>query len=112
MIRVRIERNTHGDVERVLVTGHANFAEHGSDIVCAAVSGIVIGQVNAIETLTGVKVHQTDVDNDKGGKLDLQVPTGLAPDVAQKIYLLIEAMVLSLKDIADSYPKYVRLISK
>lgn len=109
MIRIRIERNTHGDAERVLVTGHANFAEHGSDIVCAAVSGIVIGQVNAIETLTGVTVHQPD---DGDGKVDLRVPAGLAPEVAQKIHLLVEAMVLSLRNIADSYPKYVKWISK
>ncbi|MDQ0417554.1 uncharacterized protein YsxB (DUF464 family) [Croceifilum oryzae] len=109
MIRIRIERNNHGDVRRVLVTGHANFAEHGSDIVCAAVSGIVFGQVNAIETLTGVIVHQPD---DGDGKVDLRIPEGLAPEVGQKIALLVEAMVISLEQIADSYPKYVKWISK
>ncbi|SDY05110.1 ribosomal-processing cysteine protease Prp [Thermoactinomyces sp. DSM 45892] len=109
MIRIRIERNDHGDVKRVLVTGHANFAEHGSDIVCAAVSGIVFGQVNAIETLTGVRVHQPD---DGDGKVDLRIPEGLAPEVERKIILLVEAMVISLRDIADSYPRYVRWINK
>ncbi|TCP68591.1 ribosomal-processing cysteine protease Prp [Baia soyae] len=109
MIRIRIERDNHGGAKRVLVTGHANFAEHGSDIVCAAVSGIVYGQVNAIEILTGVRVHQP---HDGRGRVDLQVPEGLAPEVEWKIDLLVEAMVISLKDIADSYPQYVRWINK
>lgn len=108
MIRIRVERNAHGDAERVLVTGHANFAEHGMDIVCAAVSGITIGQVNAMEQLLGVQAHS---DDDGEGKVDLRVPEGLAPEVKEKMYLLVEAMVLSLRMIADEFPKNVKFIS-
>lgn len=30
----------------LVVSGHANYAEHGSDIVCAGVSSIVLGALN------------------------------------------------------------------
>lgn len=30
----------------LVVSGHANYAEHGTDIVCAGVSSIVLGALN------------------------------------------------------------------
>ena len=34
------------------VSGHAGYSEAGSDIVCAAVSALVINAVNSIEKFT------------------------------------------------------------
>lgn len=107
MIRIEVERNEHAEVERVFITGHANFGEYGRDIVCAAVSGISIGMVNAIEKMFGVQVH---ADDDHPGKLDCQLPGDLDDvETADKIRLLMEAMVVSLKNVADEYPSYVKI---
>ena len=39
------------------VSGHSNYAVKGSDIVCAGVSGIVVGGLNALSELTSVKLN-------------------------------------------------------
>ncbi|MRG26786.1 ribosomal-processing cysteine protease Prp [Laceyella tengchongensis] len=107
MIRILVERNTAGQVERVMVKGHANFAEHGKDLVCAAVSGITIGMVNAIETMFDVQVHSAD---DGDGKVDCHLPREVRdPETRGKIHLLLEAMAVSLKNVADEFPKYVTI---
>lgn len=38
MINVKI--NTTGETKSIEISGHAGYAEHGNDIVCAAVSTI------------------------------------------------------------------------
>ncbi|MBH8596855.1 ribosomal-processing cysteine protease Prp [Thermoactinomyces sp. CICC 10523] len=107
MIRILVERNDREQVERVLITGHANYSEHGTDIVCAAVSGISIGLVNAIEKMFGCKVH---ADDDREGKLDCRFPGKLSdPAKREQVRLLMEAMVVSLKNVADEFPSYVKM---
>ena len=32
--------------------GHAGYAEEGQDIICAAVSALIVNTVNSVETLT------------------------------------------------------------
>lgn len=105
MIRIRVKRDQAGFVEQIKVTGHAHFAEHGMDIVCAAVSAVTIGMVNAMEQITGVTVHQED---DGEGKVDCRIPDDLPTgEVRTQLGLLMRAMDLSLKGIADGYPGFV-----
>lgn len=42
MIKVNINKS------KITITGHANYADYGKDIVCAAVSSTVITTVNGI----------------------------------------------------------------
>ena len=51
-----IQVTVHKKNQRIVsfeMTGHANFSEHGSDIVCAGVSALAITTVNSIEKLAG-----------------------------------------------------------
>jgi uncharacterized protein YsxB (DUF464 family) len=110
VIRIRIKRSQARTIEQILVTGHANFAEHGMDIVCAAVSAVTIGMVNAMEQLTGVTVHQPD---DGDGKVDCRLPDKLPiGEVREQLGFLMEAMVISLQSIANAYPAYVKISFK
>lgn len=107
MIKIRVKRDGHNRVERVLITGHADFDKHGKDIVCAAVSGISIGMVNAVEQIFGVQMHAED---DGDGKVDCRLPDEIKdPDRREKIGLLLEAMVVSLQNVADEFPSYVKM---
>ncbi|MBA4548646.1 ribosomal-processing cysteine protease Prp [Thermoactinomyces intermedius] len=107
MIQVRVKRDGQNRVKRVLITGHADYGEYGKDIVCAAVSGISIGMVNAIEQMFGVQVHR---DDDGDGKIDCFLPDQVKdPDTREKIGLLLEAMVVSLENVAEAYSSYVRI---
>lgn len=106
MIQVRVWRDEERRVSRVFVQGHTNSAPYGEDLVCAAVSGISIGLVNAIESLFGIQVHAED---DGDGKVDCCLPEGLDSAKMDQIRLIMQAMVIALEGIAEQYPAYVRM---
>lgn len=106
MISVRITRaSAQGTIVGFVVKGHAEYAKNGKDIVCAAVSVVTVGTVNSIETLTGVILDTSMKDGFLNGTL---VPVD-NPEVSAKVQLLLESMVVMLKDIAKSYRKYVQI---
>ena len=39
MVEIDVRKSEHGNVTGFHVSGHAGFAEHGSDVICAGVSG-------------------------------------------------------------------------
>ncbi len=52
MINLVIYKNCTGDAVGFEISGHAGYAEEGSDIICSAVSALAITASNAMETLT------------------------------------------------------------
>lgn len=106
MIRIQVEQNQERQIERILVRGHAGYGAHGQDIVCAAVSSVTIGLVNAMEKMFHVQMH---ADNDGDGKIDCILPTHLDSDRTEKIRLLMEALYNSLEDIANDFPDHVKM---
>lgn len=50
MIKVRISC-TGDDIRSIDVSGHALFDQYGKDVVCAGVSSVVIGALNALDIL-------------------------------------------------------------
>lgn len=57
-------------IKEVTITGHANFSEIGNDIVCAGISAIVIGTLNALHEL---ETNQIQVINNTTGLVKLKV---------------------------------------
>ncbi len=76
------------------ITGHAGYAESGSDIICAAVSVLAINAVNSIESLTDDPVRAEEED----GFLRCSFPEGLS----EAGTLLMESMILGLTQTAES----------
>ena len=37
------------------MTGHADYAPHGQDLVCAGTTAVVFGSINAVEELCNVQ---------------------------------------------------------
>ncbi|KAA9000413.1 ribosomal-processing cysteine protease Prp [Paenibacillus spiritus] len=106
MINVIISRDSsHGTITAFAVEGHANYARRGEDIVCAGVSAVTVGTVNAIEALTGVVLESSM----KGGFLSGNVVRTENPEMSAKVQLLLESMIVMLRTIADSYGKYIQI---
>jgi len=51
MIKISAETCSKG-VRKIKVSGHANSAAYGKDLVCAAVSAVMFGLANALDQLT------------------------------------------------------------
>ncbi|PRS02466.1 ribosomal-processing cysteine protease Prp [Bacillus atrophaeus] len=108
MIQATIRRS--GSEKGILsfeMTGHANFAEHGQDLVCAGVTAVVFGAVNAVIALTGIE-PVLDIGND-GGYFYFEFPEAPDQEALQKAQLLIEGMIVSLETIERDYNGYLRV---
>ncbi len=82
-------------------TGHAGFAQAGSDIVCAAVSILTTTCANALETVAGLKPQVKA----SSGRMTLSLPDGGGHDAQ----VILKAMRQGLKDLTDAYPDYLLL---
>ncbi len=82
-------------------TGHAGFAQAGSDIVCAAVSILATTCANALESVAGTE----PLVKASSGKMILVLPAGSGHDAQ----VILKSMRQGLKDLTDAYPDYLLL---
>ena len=110
MITVNIVRQSADDKQIVsfAIEGHAKFAKPGKDIICAGVSAISVGMVNAIEELTGLELPVSM----RNGWLQSEIPRQVDASVNERVQLLLESMIVMLNTIAVSYGKYVVIREK
>ena len=97
MTQITIYRKENQDVVRFTCSGHAGFGEYGTDIVCAGISILVINTINSIEAFTSIAY--TCEANEETGDIDFQFTEEVSPDAS----LLIESMILGLKEIQNEY---------
>ena len=84
--------------------GHAGYGTNGNDIVCAAISILVINTINSIEQFT--KQAFTCEQDEKTGTIRFLFE-GIPSKDAE---LLINSMVFGLKEVEKQYhKKYLRL---
>lgn len=117
MISVRVRRAQDGFPEFFQVAGHAGYAESGSDIVCAAVSGIAQTAVLGVSELTSLDV---DVKMKKGLLTCVltrgsggtrKAPVESREDEA-KAKAIVEAALLGLRRISEQYPDRLEIVEQ
>ena len=95
MIEVRVRKS------QILVSGHANYAEPGKDIVCAGVSTLAQSLIRSIESLTSDEIECEITP----GWIDLRYK-----DLSDASKVLIDSFFIGITMIADEYPEYVRIM--
>mgnify|MGYP001013633895 CR=1 FL=1 len=104
MIQVSIYKNVDRRITGFKLLGHAEYSEKGSDIVCSAVSALVINTINSIEKFTSDR-FELKQDEDKG-LIEFQV---IEP-VSENTSLLLKSLILGLQGIEDQYTrKYIKI---
>ena len=106
-----IQVTVHKKNQRIVsfeMTGHANFSEHGSDIVCAGVSALAITTVNSIEKLAGYQPI-VEVDEVEGGYLYMEVVEDLTQEQEHTTQILLNSLLLGLEGIQEEYPNYLTI---
>ena len=107
MIKVNFLKKENGEILGFSVIGHAGYAENGKDIVCSAVSALVINTINSIDQLTGdeIKVNSDEYE----GLIELEI---LSP-ISNETKLLIESLILGINSIKESNnEKYISVFFK
>ena len=105
MIKVTIYQNHSGIYCGFRMEGHAGFAAYGSDIVCSAVSVLVINTMNSIEQFTDDQFNGA-VHKEK----DVVSFEILSEPLSEAARLLMDSLVLGLKAVQDEYgKKYIKI---
>ncbi len=86
------------------VSGHADYAEHGSDIVCAAVSAVTLTTAGGLKDVAKFRGHYEA----QSGMLTVQLAD--APDARSQ--LLIETMLNGLRQIQAQYPERLTIAER
>ena len=104
MTTITIQKTVENEYRGFICMGHAGYAKNEPDIVCAAVSVLVINTINSIEKLAGQK--STVTENQETGFIKCDFPNSLN----ERSILLMDAMVLGLQDISKAYGrKYLQV---
>ncbi|MDQ0219363.1 ribosomal-processing cysteine protease Prp [Peribacillus cavernae] len=107
MIKVIIDYAPQERIVSFTISGHADFAEKGSDLVCAGVSAISFGAVNAMMSLTDAAL-EIEQGGD-GGYLRCAIPEDISAEAQEKVQLLLAGMLISLQTIELDYGKYIKI---
>ena len=65
MTKITFYKTTAGEYKGFTCDGHAGYANYGEDIVCAAISVLVINTINSLEQITGEQMR-VETDEDAG----------------------------------------------
>ena len=90
--------------ETIKVSGHANYAEYGQDIVCASVSTAVYMSINQIEVFDKLECIKTTV---REGNACIEVVR--EDEIVKKV---ISNLIFTLRDLELQYPKYIKINEK
>lgn len=103
-----IEQEVKVNLESVTgfrIEGHAGYAKHGKDIVCAAVSALVMNTMNSIHSFTSDVFDYKE--DEKKGMIDFRIVSEPCPETK----LFFKSLILGLQGIQEEYgEKYLRIV--
>ncbi|MBC8014476.1 MAG: ribosomal-processing cysteine protease Prp [Sporomusaceae bacterium] len=104
MIKIEIVRNSDQAMVGFRVTGHANTAPHGHDIVCAGISALTQTTVLGLDRQLKKKVHLEIANGNL--KMDLLDNPDALTDA------ILETMLIGLTEIGKQHPKSIRILER
>lgn len=87
--------------DEIKISGHANYAVSGSDIVCAGVTTLAQTLIKSIEDLTDDKIEYEI----SPGRVDIKYG-----NLSEKSRALVDSFFIGICMIADEFPEYVRIM--
>lgn len=99
MVKVRIKRKNTSICE-VEIKDHAGYADAGQDLVCAGVSSIAVGMMNALDLL----VPNTCEFEMKSAYIKIKI---IQPSA--DVNLLSEALLYQLQTLKENYQTYITI---
>jgi len=98
--KVLTKQDEKNNFQYIIIKDHANYAEKGQDVVCAAISAITNGTVNFLQTYY---------------KKDCQIsylPTEISiypRNNNHDCQLCLKLMLYQLENVANYYPNYLKI---
>ena len=95
MTKITFYKKKEGGYIGFEVDGHAGFGEKGEDVVCSALSALIINTVNSIDALTEEKMDVEATEDEAHIKVSFDDVPG------KDAILLIRSLALGLSNIED-----------
>ena len=100
MTKIVYKLDKNKNFKYIIIKNHANFAEKGQDIVCAAISAITNGAINFLQLYykNGCKISYR--------------PTEISVYLLNsdsECQLCLQLMLYQLENVANSYPNYLEI---
>ena len=111
MINACIYKNKSNNICGFELNGHADFSGEGSDIVCSAVSLLVINTVNSIEEFIGEEMN-CEADEALGGFLKVTFPRIQEGGENSGLNLFLKVMEKGLADLEKEYGDFIKVATK
>ncbi len=101
MIKITASRK-NGKIVNLTVKGHANSAPHGEDLVCAAVSSILVGGCNALSNPNcfAIKLEEGNASVTEFSHAN------------EHDYEVLEVMLVQFKSVEETSAKFLKVIEK
>lgn len=87
--------------DEIKVSGHANYAEEGKDVVCAGVTALTQTLVKSIENLAEDKIEY-DIAH---GRADIKYG-----NLSEKAKTLVDSFFIGICMIVDEFPDHVKIV--
>lgn len=108
---IKITILTKGElIYAIEATGHSGYSEAGSDIICSAVSTLTQNCAMGLKEMLNINILYT-IEESKP-YLYVELPTDLSESKLHDSQIILKSTYLGLKDLADSYPKYISIKEK
>ncbi|MBR5526724.1 MAG: ribosomal-processing cysteine protease Prp [Brochothrix sp.] len=108
MIKVNVNRLKESkEIVAIEMTGHADYAESGKDLVCAGASTVIFGMINAISLHIDQLPHIEEEDD--GGYLYYSLPVDLSDEAHRDVQLLAEALLTQFTTLEASYAEFIQI---
>ena len=104
MIKVQVYKKDR-QFTRFDVIGHAGFATHGTDIICASVSAIAQTAVLGLIRVANIEL----VIEKKQGLLKVEIPRKYFDTKELEISIVIGTMLEGIRDLQKQFPKHINL---
>lgn len=100
MIEVKVKRQPK---QEIIVSGHAYSGDPGHDLVCAAVSAIVFGSLNAFDQVVNDATSDTIHDGYVHSVFNIQ---------HESLNIMFEMMLMQLKSVEAAHPNHIKINNK
>lgn len=95
MIEVKVRKN------EIIVSGHANYAEYGYDIICAGATALAQTLIKSVQDLT-----EDEIEYDiKPGLVDIKYR-----DLSEMSRTLVDSFFVGMNLLADEFPENIQIV--
>ncbi len=108
MVKATFVQGSKLPIQGFILSGHAGYAPHGEDIVCAGISGLSLGIANGLAEFLASRVN---VQQGANGWLAVRVVEQACSDEDLcRAETLLRTLRLGLEQIAQRYPGSLDII--